>query len=134
MTSFEILHDIASLEGTSFGDRAGEQVDDDCMISMLPSGHNKREDELGEFRDAGDGVKVRFAKSADSHNGEKKGKYDGEEVQGDGYVRAKGDVNADDTENKGEGKKDKDHAGGDEVVRWCVIRRVGSRCRIGPSF
>src|SRR5947207_4447760 len=104
------------------------------MVSGLCRWHNKREDEVGEVRDAGDVVKVRFAKSADSHNREEESEYDGEKVQGDGYVRAKGDVNADNAENKGERKKDEDHAGGDEMVRWCVIKRVGRGCRIGFSF
>ena len=50
---------------------------------------------------------------------------------GDGNVRAERDVDADDAEDEGQREDGEDCAGGDEVMRWSVVRWFGGVGGIG---
>ena len=56
--------------------------------ACLPVGYRECKDELRGFRDAGDGIEMCLAQSADAHNRQDEAKDYGEEIEGDGNVRA----------------------------------------------
>ena len=135
MSRLEVLHHIARLQSAGLRDGAGEEVDDDGVF--VGGRDDEGEEELGEFGDAGDGVEVRFAKSADTHDGQKEGEDDSNEGGVKWNKGTKDDVYGSGAEDDREKEADEDDANGDEVRGWSIrlgdIRLGGGLAFVGSQ-
>ena len=113
MPRFEILHHIPCLQGAGFRDGAREEVDDDGVL--IGGRDDEGEEKLGELGDAGDGVEIGFAESADAHDGEEEGEEDGDEGSVEGDEGAEDDVDAGDAEDYGGDEAEEGNPVADEV-------------------
>ena len=94
MACLEVLHEVAGLDRGGLGDGAREEVDGDG-VGVAGGRDEGGEDELRQFADAGDGVEVGFAESADAEEGEQEGEDEGEGRVGDGEEVGEGEVDGD---------------------------------------
>lgn len=119
MATFEVLQEVACLEGTGFTNPSSNEIDGDSVGTV--GGHDSRKDELCQFGDARDGVEVCLSEGADAHDAEEHGKEKGEYREAEIDDSGKGVLDGEDAEDEGEDEADEGSFETYLVFGWCIV-------------